>query len=206
MATALSGQLQSPGDTRQRILDAARRLFSIDGYLGVSMNDIARQLGITKATLYHHFKGKAAIYSAVLDDVLSGLSGRVSDALEQKTAEDRLRRLIGNYIEFGLREKSLVNIIVTKLPPNEPAIRDRVVRFREELAGQVRPILEENLSPADLARAGDTRFLTSLLMWMMDGLLMECSLLDRLVDPSRVADHIIAVLRRPRVPLAPEPK
>jgi len=201
----LSRQLAVHADTRQRILDTARRLFSDDGYLGVSMNDIARHLGITKAALYHHFKGKAAIYGAVLDDAFSGLRAQVAEALEQKSAEGRLRRLIGNYIEFGLREKSLVNIVVTKLPPDEPAIRERVVRFREELADQVRPIVEQNLVKGDFAQAGDARFMTSLLMWMMDGLLMECSLFDRVVDAAKIADHILAVLRLPCLPLADAP-
>lgn len=201
----LSKQLAVHQDTRQRILDTARRLFSDDGYLGVSMNDIARHLGITKAALYHHFKGKAAIYGAVLDDVFAGLRVKVAEALEQETAEGRLRRLIGNYIEFGLREKGLVNIIVTKLPPDAPAIRERVVHFREELAHQVQPIMEQNLANGDFGQAGDARFLTSVLMWMMDGLLMECSLFDRVVDAAKIADHILAVLRQPCPPPADAP-
>jgi len=190
----LRTQLGVHRDTRQRILDTARRLFSDSGYLGVSMNDIARHLGITKAALYHHFKGKAAIYAAVLDDVFSGLRAQVADAVEQETAEGRLRRLIKNYLEFGLREKSLITIIVTKLPPDEPTIRQRVVHFREELADQVQPIVEQNLAKDGLARVGETRFVTSLLMWMMDGLLLECSLFEKMVDTAKVADHILGIL------------
>ena len=199
--TALDTGLSAPGATRQRILETARRLFSDSGYLGVSMNDIARQLGIKKATLYHHFAGKAAIYSAVLDDVFSGLQRRVRDALQESTDEARLRRLIGSYIGFGLQERGLVNMVVTKLPPEEPVIRERIVRFREDLANQLQPLVERTLAEGHHAQLGEARFLTSMLMWMMDGLLTECSLLDRLVDAERVADHILAVLR-PGAPLA----
>ena len=39
------------GETKERILEAALELFAQSGYLGTSMNDIARQLGITKAYL-----------------------------------------------------------------------------------------------------------------------------------------------------------
>ena len=41
-------------NTKKRILEEALRLFAKNGYLGTSMNDIARQLGVTKAALYKH--------------------------------------------------------------------------------------------------------------------------------------------------------
>ena len=41
--------------SKKYITDTARRLFSEFSYLGVSMNDIAKKLNITKAALYYHF-------------------------------------------------------------------------------------------------------------------------------------------------------
>ena len=41
--------------TKERILRIALELFAQNGYLGTSMNDIAGQLGITKAALYKHY-------------------------------------------------------------------------------------------------------------------------------------------------------
>ena len=49
------------GDTKERILDAALELFARCGYLGTSMSDIAKQLGITKAALYKHYASKQEI-------------------------------------------------------------------------------------------------------------------------------------------------
>ena len=45
-------------DTKKYITDTAQRLFSEFSYLGVSINDIAKKLNITKAALYYHFTGK----------------------------------------------------------------------------------------------------------------------------------------------------
>lgn len=42
------------GETKERILEAALELFAQSGYSGTSMNDIAKQLGITKGALYKH--------------------------------------------------------------------------------------------------------------------------------------------------------
>ena len=43
------------GETKERILEAAFELFAQSGYSGTSMNDIAKQLGITKGALYKHY-------------------------------------------------------------------------------------------------------------------------------------------------------
>ncbi|MBQ0072053.1 MAG: TetR/AcrR family transcriptional regulator [Spirochaetales bacterium] len=53
-------------DTRERILESALDLFSHRGYSGTSMNDIASTLGITKAALYKHYKGKQEILDSIV--------------------------------------------------------------------------------------------------------------------------------------------
>ncbi len=55
------------GDTKERILETALELFAQSGYLGTSMNDIAKQLGITKAALYKHYTGKREILDSIVE-------------------------------------------------------------------------------------------------------------------------------------------
>lgn len=55
------------GDTKNRILETALELFAQSGYLGTSMNDIAKQLGITKAALYKHYAGKQEILEQLVE-------------------------------------------------------------------------------------------------------------------------------------------
>jgi AcrR family transcriptional regulator len=53
--------------TRQRILVAAYRLFYKSGFSRVSVDEIAELAGITKRSLYYHFKSKDELLTAVLD-------------------------------------------------------------------------------------------------------------------------------------------
>jgi len=56
-----------PGEeTRERILDCAEALFAERGLAGTAVRDIARDAGLTAASLYNHFEGKQALYEAVL--------------------------------------------------------------------------------------------------------------------------------------------
>lgn len=52
---------------RSEILATALKCFSIHGYFGCSMQQIADSLGINKATLYHYYKSKQELFLAVFD-------------------------------------------------------------------------------------------------------------------------------------------
>lgn len=66
------------GDTKERILETALELFAQSGYLGTSMSDIAKQLGITKGALYKHYKSKQEILDCIVErmDESDGLRTR----------------------------------------------------------------------------------------------------------------------------------
>jgi AcrR family transcriptional regulator len=58
---------RDPTHTRQRIIDAAYRLFRRKGYTRVSMDEIAAATAVTKRTLYYHFTSKDHLLAAVLE-------------------------------------------------------------------------------------------------------------------------------------------
>jgi TetR/AcrR family transcriptional repressor of nem operon len=53
-------------DTRQRILDSAQRLTQTRSFHGFSFQDIADEVGVRKASLYHHFDSKDDVAVAML--------------------------------------------------------------------------------------------------------------------------------------------
>lgn len=182
------------GDTKKYIIGTARRLFSKYSYLGVSMSDIAKKLNFTKAALYYHFTGKAEIYGNVLDEVFSDLNSLILQALNEKTADKKLRRVITSYLVFGLKEKNLVKALVLKLSPKEHNTTEHIARLRERVAGLIEPVVKEALLNKKLTEKTDDKLLTSLLTCMMDGLLLECSFLDKKIDPEKVSDQITKIL------------
>jgi AcrR family transcriptional regulator len=54
------------GDTKEKILNEALALFSVKGYDGVSMSDIADIVGIKAASIYKHYSGKEDIFRAIV--------------------------------------------------------------------------------------------------------------------------------------------
>ncbi|MEM7111924.1 MAG: helix-turn-helix domain-containing protein [Chloroflexota bacterium] len=60
--------------TRDRILAEAERLFGQQGFAATRLASIASAAGLGNAGLLHHFRSKAALYRAVLDDIASDVS------------------------------------------------------------------------------------------------------------------------------------
>jgi TetR/AcrR family transcriptional repressor of nem operon len=56
-------------DTRERILDSAQRLTQTRSFQGFSFQDIADEVGVRKASLYHHFDSKDDVAVAMLQRV-----------------------------------------------------------------------------------------------------------------------------------------
>src|SRR3984893_9338081 len=52
--------------TRERILEAAARAFDRRGYLGVNLNDVVQELGLTKGALYHFFPTKERLAAEIV--------------------------------------------------------------------------------------------------------------------------------------------
>ncbi len=57
--------------TRGRIVAAARQHFMAHGFRGVTMDELAAELGMSKKTFYAHFESKTALVEAVLQDKLA---------------------------------------------------------------------------------------------------------------------------------------
>jgi len=55
---------------RQQIIEKAIELFETQGYAGVGMRELAKQVGISKSALYHYFPSKEALFDGVVQAVV----------------------------------------------------------------------------------------------------------------------------------------
>jgi len=194
MTTIEKAQKDIVRDTKKHVIEVARRLFSEYSYLGVSMNDIAKKLNITKAALYYHFTGKTEIYKKVLDEVFNNLNLSISQSLDGKTTEEKLQKLIRNYLDFGIKEKNLIKALILKLPPANSQIKKHTAQLREQTINLIQPLIKETITSKKLVQMIDSGIVTSLLIGMMDGLLLEYSFLNKKIDSKKISKQIIAIL------------
>jgi TetR/AcrR family transcriptional repressor of mexJK operon len=89
----LSVDALSP-ERRHAILDGAGRVFARDGYEGASMARIAREVGVSKGTLYNYFPSKAALFSGFISIGCDQSLKPIFDiALSENQPEETLSRV-----------------------------------------------------------------------------------------------------------------
>lgn len=79
--------------TRARLIDAAIERFAADGPT-VSFEAVARDVGVTKGALYHHFGSKDGLVEEVYKEAVRRHAARVIEASAQGTGRERLMALI----------------------------------------------------------------------------------------------------------------
>ena len=73
LGAAVMGSARSPQrrqQTRDLVLDTALRLFSERGYLGVRVEDIAKESGVSRATFYKHFAEREQVLGELFQRLL----------------------------------------------------------------------------------------------------------------------------------------
>lgn len=68
---------------REQILDGALCVFMRMGFDAASMNDITRQAGVSKGTLYVYFKNKEDLFAAIIERQKMRIFGRLQEILER---------------------------------------------------------------------------------------------------------------------------
>ena len=85
MTEVIADKKMTKGErTAQRILDVSERLFSLKGYGGTSLREVAAEVGIREPGLYRHFKSKDVLYQQVLERALRPLADTMDSMLSIK--------------------------------------------------------------------------------------------------------------------------
>lgn len=141
-------------ERRQELLEAADRVVRRDGP-NTSMNDIAREAGITKPILYKHFGDKGGLYQALAERYVRLLLEQLRDALAAESdPQARVRKTIAAYLSFIEREQEVYDFLMHRAVTERPEAHATVADFIRQLAAELSLILGEELRRFGLDSGG----------------------------------------------------
>lgn len=109
---------------RDRVLDAAEQLVQERGLTAVSFQQLADAVGLSKPTIFHHFKNKEELAQALVERCQSKYGveyGAIID--DDAPAPQKLRRIAASF-EEGLEQKRLC--LLSSLGQSTPTLSDAV--------------------------------------------------------------------------------
>jgi AcrR family transcriptional regulator len=143
-------------DKRDRILDAAQRLFVRYGVKRTSIDDVAREAGIAKGTVYLSFASKAELFAAIADRLCANtLAGAKRIAIDAAPLTERLVGILDCYIGASHRLVAQ-SPHIAELTASKDALSATAF---DTLDGHIRSILGGLLGEAGITHDGATDML-----------------------------------------------
>jgi AcrR family transcriptional regulator len=144
----LSGQ-----ERRAAILESALAVFADRGYHASSIDDIAREGGISKALIYEHFSSKQQLYAELLEQHAGELFERLGAAMEEAGKAGAARLAVGLDAFYRFVEEHRVAWRMLFREANDPEMVAVLERIVAEVTGVVAALIAED--PGSRASTGD---------------------------------------------------
>jgi AcrR family transcriptional regulator len=188
--------------TRQRLVAAARTLFTERGYAGVGTEEIVQAAGVTRGALYHQFRDKADLFAAVAETVHAEIAQRITAGAQADGPTDPMAALhagVQRFLEV-CADPAVERIVLLDAPAvlGWQAWRDLADRYGLGL-------LQHALQTAIDAGAIPPQPVVPLAHVLL-GALDECALyVARAEDPAAARQECTAILQRLLDGLTPHP-
>ena len=107
---------RAPSPGARRIEAAARRLFAARGYAGTSMAEGAAAAGVSKATVFHHYRNKRALYEALVGDAFAGFREQLIPLLDaEHDLQGSLADFAAAHVERLTRMQGTMRLIAREM-------------------------------------------------------------------------------------------
>ena len=136
------------------IIDATNALLAQKGYDLMTMDEVAAEVGIAKASLYKHFPSKEALAAAAMVRLLENTLGFVRELNPQQAALEQLKSVLKWALEIRIKGG------LPTLPNENTSLRDallnnkrylnRLLDLNEHMAGLIEKARTEGLIRQDL--------------------------------------------------------
>lgn len=137
---------------RQKILEAAAKLFAERGYYNTTLDDVAAQLGVTKPFIYGVFKNKSELLAASFLRVVDlCLEAAEAGARVEGRPSDRLRALVERIVHIAADNLAFNAILLREEKSLDPPVLLEVRKREDKFHAALRRILEDGVAAGEFA-------------------------------------------------------
>ena len=129
--------------TEEKIIEAARNIFTQKGFSATRTRDIAEEAGINLALLNYYFRSKQNLFQIIIEEKFNVLFGMIGPILSDKeiSLEDKISTLVASYTDMLLGNEDLPLFVLSEIKSNEFILEK--VKQNAELLSQ--PVIENQL-------------------------------------------------------------
>ena len=119
-------------NTSEKILEVAGKLFVKQGYTATSIRQIAEETGIGKATIYHHFKDKEAIVTALMNQQTLNMQAMLTSLKSVDDPYKRFQLAVDVSVENLFKTSEIFHIVRREIPSGIEITQSKLKAFFDE--------------------------------------------------------------------------
>ena len=136
-------------ETQDRLLKAAKELFTTKGYAGTAMEDLVAKAGMTRGALYHQYRDKRDLFRAVFEAIEADLGQRLVTAVAAETDPWQQLRTGARAFLASATEPAIRRIVLIDGPAVLGWEEWRRIDAQHSL-GMVRAVFEINIAAGNI--------------------------------------------------------
>jgi TetR/AcrR family transcriptional regulator, cholesterol catabolism regulator len=184
-------EFESP---RSRVVSVAERLFSDRGYKAVTLRDIAQDLGIRQASLYHHFPaGKEELFVEVTERAMKRHANGLKKAIDSAPEDVELQlKAIARWM-LSQPPIDMARMVRSDMVEIDEAQRQRLMQAAlRSLILPIEGVFDRGVDNEGLKPVGHSRLLASSFLAIIEAIQVSVRFSSR--EPEEMADEMIDVL------------
>jgi AcrR family transcriptional regulator len=181
--------------TRDRLFEAAVALIGERGYTGTTVDEIVERAGVAKGTVYYHFKSKAELFSALLDDGLERLatSFRAATA-DTADATAALRALVHAELTYIQQYQAFSKLVMSEMWRLDRDWRDAIGKLRVHYGSVLAATIERGMRSGEFRADLDAQLTASALFGIVATAALDWLVFDRERRLADVESQLIALV------------
>ena len=149
-------QGKSAQQTRQRILEAAAKLFDANGYDGTSVRQIAVEAKVNLALISYHFQGKQGVLEVLIahyyETFFRLLAEKAISEDDSRSWMDKLLHVVRLYVYFQRDHSAITRLIQRELSVESMLAREVMTLYIHRWKHEFAVIIEEGMNQGDFVR------------------------------------------------------
>jgi AcrR family transcriptional regulator len=190
-------RVRNPEQTLQRLIAAARTVFSARGYAAATVDEIVAAAGVSKGAFYNHFNAKEEIFLVLLEG--RGDSNRARFLETCRACPDLVRRvlcIVETIVGYANEDPawSALSVEFMAHAMRNSTVGNRVARLHVEWRALIADLLRDAFPPG-ASSVIDVESLAICLVALLDGLIMHARMEPALLDAGSLSARVEPLVR-----------
>lgn len=184
-------------ERQQQIIDESIRIIANKGIQGLTIKNLAKEIGVSEPAIYRHFESKTDILLTILNN-FKAMSSFMDDMLKDShmTAIEKIEFMFSKIIEIFSEEPSHISVVFSEeIFKNDKTLKDKIIEIMDDKEKTLEDIIKKGQSEGEIRDDIDNKTLALIVIGSLRFRVKQWDLKNQSVNLKKEGRNLIEGLR-----------